>query len=255
MPTGRKRRNSLDRLPVEERVRRTWKGPRFVGEEVSETTETSRELEGMLRTTVALRPERELNAPGAHERPSPETQDATTRLTGEPEKGWYAAPEILDAIECSFWEALVRRLEVEHRESGNALYAWKTWALAREFKRPLPEWVSEYLDTCAGRLLACAERPPTNVGRALGRALGFLVSRGRGSEFSAFAALRRHVGIADTVRLAREGGATWEQAFARAAKLHEMSETTVRAAWRELRERLPQRASFWARAARNRVGK
>lgn len=210
-------------LSAEERFRRSYAGPRYVVSAISETTQPSREIEADPRGTLALRPERERSGLAIH------------------------TPETLDAMERLLWEALARRLEAEHRESGNALYCWKAWALSREFSRPLPAWAAAYLDGAAARLLACAAKPPANVGRTLARSLRFQVGRGRGSEFAAFAVFRRNVAIADTVRGARERGETWARAFSLAAERHRKSETTVKEAWRELRALLSQRAAFWIR--------
>lgn len=224
-------KSRLAPLSAEERFRRSYAGPRFVGFDIRDSTQPSREIEGDLRGMVALRPERE--------------REGLAHNTAA----------ALDAMETALWDALTRRLEVEYRESGNALYCWKAWALSREFARPLPAWAAEYLDGAAARLLACAAKPPPNLGRALARSLGFQVGRGRGSEFSAFQAFRRHVALADTVRASRERGATLEEALALAAARHGVGGTAAKAAWRELRALLPQRASFWARGARKRVGK
>lgn len=49
-------------------------------------------------------------------------------------------------------EAARQRFEL----SGNPLWAWQAWQLARRARVPVPDWTSAYLDACAERLLAAS---------------------------------------------------------------------------------------------------
>jgi hypothetical protein len=72
---------------------------------------------------------------------------------------------------------LQRDLAAAFEVTGNPLYAWFAVAAAVDQGERLPDFALSYLGETAGRILAIGEEPPTDMPRAIQRALGFTVSK------------------------------------------------------------------------------
>ena len=142
--------------------------------------------------------------------------------------------------------------EKQFRRTGNPIYAWASWKIARHNGLPLPVWVAEYLDRCAGAVDDISRKrvrgrtvksllrkePPIrklDVPALLTKGFGF--SKGRGHT-TAFAAWEEHnsrvmVGVTVAARM----GVHRESLGAAAAEVAhrlDISESTAQRAYQWL---------------------
>ncbi len=120
-------------------------------------------------------------------------------------------------------------------ESHNPLHLWGALRSCRANGLPLPEEVLAHLERVARSLLRLAESsptPPSRVGPALQRALGFRVGKGSGSEFSDYRKWLNDRALAIDIDVARHGqrGVGKEKAAERIAAAHGVSVSTVKRA-------------------------
>jgi hypothetical protein len=155
--------------------------------------------------------------------------------------------------------------------SGNALHAWDAYARARRIGDPVPPFVLEYLDRCAGALGSAldAERKSREAGpygdRAKDRSngsdgtiaasLGMKSKRGAPTVFQSYCDetyewnwLAVGHNVSERIRLMKKDYLAFEEA----AKAEGISVSTARRAWERYQRELPQMA---AKSARRRKAK
>jgi hypothetical protein len=104
------------------------------------------------------------------------------------------------------WRAMhgpIEAARMRYELTGNALFAWDGWRHARALQAltpprgvrevPIPDWILDYLDGCAARLLD--SRTPENLPAALGLAMG----RGGPAAMTRRRTLFDHLAIASRV--------------------------------------------------------
>ena len=139
--------------------------------------------------------------------------------------------------------------EKQFRRTGNPIYAWESWRIARHNGTPIPVWVAEYLDRCAdavdgisrkrmrGRTVKSLLRkePPVrklDVPALLAKGFGF--SKGRGHT-TAFAEWEEHnakvmVGVMVAKRMAARSESLGKAAAEIAHEL-DINESTAQRAY------------------------
>ena len=78
-------------------------------------------------------------------------------------------------------------LEEGFRKEKIPLYAWEAYLIARNNKRPIPDWVLNYLDSSARRLFG--RMPRKGAANHVATALG-LYSQGKGNIFTRYIGIR-----------------------------------------------------------------
>jgi hypothetical protein len=58
-------------------------------------------------------------------------------------------------------------------ETGNPVYVWETIAICTEHKKPLPDWVMDYLAAAARRMSSADARAATDLRKVLPKIMGF----------------------------------------------------------------------------------
>jgi hypothetical protein len=92
--------------------------------------------------------------------------------------------EFLRSLQGAFGgTAYLERFEEAFREEDNPLFAWAAFCIARERRRPIPEWVLQYLEGAAKRLFIKppGKKIPEHVSAAL-----WIRTYGRGSSISRY---------------------------------------------------------------------
>lgn len=115
--------------------------------------------------------------------------------------GEQTPEEMLEVVKAFHFGLLDRRekiiieLERKYRAEGNPLAAWDAYVLCREWGKTIPEWVLQYLDRSAKRLMSAipgkvsGKKPPDHVLESFG-----MKTRGKGNSFSRhLESIMRHV--------------------------------------------------------------
>ena len=81
-------------------------------------------------------------------------------------------------------------------QTGNPVFVWyELYYLLSKPRRPLPDWVLDYLEACTDRMFGVAE-PPKDLRAALPDIFGFPASAGRGSAFTPLLSMVRNEKLA-----------------------------------------------------------
>ena len=151
-------------------------------------------------------------------------------------------------------------LERFYRKTGNPIYAWDGWRLARKNRLATPEWVARYLDECSRAVIDIARRigPPAtlqklagkpsaprrnrnlNVAAAIARGFGFSRGRGYSTSFGEWMAQNERVVIGALVAERMARGESLSAAAAEVAHQLDISESSAERAYRGLRAENPQ---------------
>jgi hypothetical protein len=130
----------------------------------------------------------------------------------------------------------------KYEMTGNPLYAWETFASCRSAGEDIPEWVLEYLDRAAGKLLEYAQHDPppakgeTSTAVAVAMEMKIPGRSGQGTVFTQYVANEKNEsgrrilqGVSDRM----EAGDKDTHAFENVAKEFGVSHSTVRRAWQK----------------------
>lgn len=138
-------------------------------------------------------------------------------------------------------------LKAEYQASGNPMWIWCAYRVARECALPCPAWVMKYVDTSAAALLANTD-PSTlpkkrGIAPAIVKAFGFAPS-GRRRKHNPFDLGERDLAIADCIYLR----VTWEgekllYAYKFASEKFKVSEATAARAWASSKHLVPWRSA------------
>ena len=142
-----------------------------------------------------------------------------------------------------------------YRRTGNPLYAWESWRIARHNGLAIPEWVGEYLDRSAESIFEIARqilrerflgrfrklfrrRPKTDIPAAVVDALEFSKGRGHVTAFSDWVDRNEKSLIAELVaRRMEHAGESMGAAAAEVAWELKISASTVERAYRSRQRR------------------
>ncbi|SOE01785.1 hypothetical protein [Caenispirillum bisanense] len=94
----------------------------------------------------------------------------------------------------------LRFLKDHYAETASPTFAWQAYLCCRAAQRPVEDWVLEYLDVCAKRLVALTRDPPKDIPKEVAKAVGFGTGRGRGSPLTEAQRLEQDIEIYKRVR-------------------------------------------------------
>jgi hypothetical protein len=135
----------------------------------------------------------------------------------------------LELDQRAFATALASKVSLDGRaifeQTKNPLYPWQVYGACRSMGQPVPQWVLNYLDACAGRLAALLAVPRLDdPDDEVLRAFGFKRERGQRTWF---AELKNTRDASHLARRAKESGAKPYLADEETAKLMGVSRSAV----------------------------
>ena len=226
--------------------------PRFVGIRVEVHMAGEKRGKGAKKVHVRCRPRRKHAAENAAAQPRPGGSSGAgtvIRLFGgaalkahilqqwpfSDERGKLDI-EALSQAPGRLIDAWLRTCDALWRDTKNPLLAWLAYSEARRGDRPVPGWVSEYLDEVAHTLLLLSDDPPSQqVWERVGEALGMKRPgrSGAGTVFSRFWRIVHKLGLSEAVERALAAGHKTYIAHQDVAHEHGLSSSTVRRAHRK----------------------
>jgi hypothetical protein len=136
----------------------------------------------------------------------------------------------------------------------NPLYAWHEYYIRREFDEPIPDWVLEYFDRVASKLLQATEPgSKADVQAAAAEALELKKpgKTGAGTKFTKFRTAPEWAEHAYAVYKKLQGGAVkLDAAFGEVAQEKGVSNSTVRRAWETAKKGFPELSELEKRTCR-----
>jgi hypothetical protein len=129
-----------------------------------------------------------MNKPTASDEPSPPGGDWSARADAE---GTRVAAKAREKQFREGAEAVLRFLEFRFQVTNNPLFVWQALKLFRMGTLPMPAWVQREFGTWIDAMAGLATKPPKErVDAAVGRALGFKVTKSGGNPFEQYRRLR-----------------------------------------------------------------
>jgi len=122
-------------------------------------------------------------------------------------------------------------LEALYRK-GSALAAWDAFLLARKNKQQIPEWVLDFIENKASKVMALETTDPLSVAHAIGLA----TRRGGKTDAKRYAARKRALSIAQSIAILKKSNSDHEwsdnKIIKHVADQCGVSFSTAKAAWR-----------------------
>jgi hypothetical protein len=119
--------------------------------------------------------------------------------------------------------------------TGNPIYVWEAFKFYRSMKKQIPEWIMEYLDHAASKLLQHAQHEPAKGEASIAIAAAMDMNRGgQGNVFTQYAANEKNESdhrILQAVSDRIKAGEKPKHAFEFAAKDCGVSASTARRMW------------------------
>lgn len=136
-------------------------------------------------------------------------------------------------------EQHVRECGKLYQITRNPLYAWEAYRACRWDGQAIPDWVLECFDLAAYNLSDLTNNPPVDPPTAIATAMGMLPAKGP-SVFCNYQKTRyRLPSYVNAVLRRKAAGDKTEYAIKSAAKDMQVSESTIRRAWRAYCQSMP----------------
>lgn len=132
------------------------------------------------------------------------------------------------ALVQGFTSARMRLYRRQFSATGSVVYAWAAFHCARRSGLEPPEWVLEYLEEVAKRMVELGKAPPERIGTSLATALGMVRGAGRGTDLSRFRDFEMMMDVARDVAHRMESGESLTAAQHSVAEARSIDSSTVR---------------------------